>query len=124
MPATVYSGIEAANASFMEAVRTGNEQRFIGLYCDDAILLLPGRAPASGSAAAQAFFTSFAARGVREIQLTTLEVEEFGDRAWERGSAESRGADGTILGKANYMVIWKRSASGWQIYRDILNASS
>ena len=70
------------------------------------------------------FFASFEARGVREVKLTTLEAEGAGDYAWERGTWETLGADGASTGAGKYIVIWKRGANGWQLHRDILNASS
>lgn len=56
------------------------------------------------------------------IQLTTLEVEQFGLGAWERCSAESKGADATILAEAKYIVISTRSPAEWQIYIELQNA--
>jgi len=119
-----HSGIEAANSDFMQAVREGYEDRFVSLYAEDAILLLPGREPLVGREGVKAFFASFKARGIREIKLTTLEIEAFEDTAWERGSSEMVGPDGAMLGKGKYIVIWKRAADGWKLYRDIVNASS
>lgn len=124
MLTSLHPGIQAANNEFMEAVRTGDEERFVRLYAEDAILLLPGRDPLIGPLGVQTFFASFKARGVREIKLTTLEVEDFGETAWERGSSEATGSDGAVLSKGKYIVIWKRAADGWKLYRDILNAST
>ena len=87
-------------------------------------LRTPGREPLVGRAGVQTFFASFKARGVREIKLTTLEVEHFGETAWERGSSEAAGPDGAVLAKGKYIVIWKRFGDEWKLYRDILNAST
>lgn len=117
-----HSSIEAANSAFIEAVRAGDEGRFVGLYAEDAILL-PGRDPTVGPSGVQTFFASFAACGVRDIKLTTLEVEDFGETAWERGTFEMMGSDGAVLGRGKYIVIWKHKPDGWKLYRDIVNAS-
>lgn len=122
--ATLHAEIQAANERFMEAVSTGDEERFLRLYTDDAILLLPGRDALTGRAGPEAFFASFKARGVREVRLTTLEVEGIGDTAWERGSSEVIGLDGRLMGKGKYIVIWKRTPDGWKLHRDIMNASA
>jgi ketosteroid isomerase-like protein len=121
---SIRAEIESANERFMAAVRTRDEAGFVALYSPDAVLLLPGREPLQGHAGARMFFSSFEARGVREIKLTTLEVEGLGETAWERGASQALGADGTVKGTGKYIVIWKRGASGWQLHRDILNASS
>jgi ketosteroid isomerase-like protein len=118
------SEVESANERFMSAVRTRDEESFVRLYSPDAVLLLPGREPLEGEAGARAFFTSFEARGVCEVRLKTLEVEGVGDAAWERGTSEAVGVDGSVKGRGKYIVIWKRGPDGWQVHRDILNASS
>jgi ketosteroid isomerase-like protein len=123
MPYTQHTGIDAANKQFMEAVKAGEEEVFVRLYTDDAMLLLPGREPLVGHVGVQAFFATFRARGVREINLTTLEVEALGDTAWERGSFELTSSDGAALGNGKYLVIWKRSSDGWKLHRDIVNSS-
>ena len=122
--ATFHAEIKAANRRFMEAVRTHDEEGFAALYTEDAILLLPGREPLIGLPGVRTFFASFEARGIREIQLTTLELEALGDTAWERGSSEATGSGGTVVGKGKYIVIWKQVAGGWKLHRDILNASA
>jgi len=122
--ANLHSDIQAANERFMDAVRTGDEERFVRLYTDDAVLLLPGREPLEGIAGVKTFFASFKTRGVREIKLTTIELEGFGDTAWERGASQITGLEGGMLGKGKYIVIWKRASDGWKLHRDILNASS
>jgi ketosteroid isomerase-like protein len=119
-----HPGIEAANNEFMQAVVAGDEVRFVNLYTKDAILLLPGRDPLIGWEGAQTFFASFKVRGIREIKLSTLEVEAFDETAWERGSSVVMGADGAVLGKGKYIVIWKRVADGWKLHREIMNAST
>jgi uncharacterized protein (TIGR02246 family) len=124
MPNSFHPGIEVANRKFMDAVRTGDEERFVRLYAEDAILLLPGSDPLVGRVGAQEFFASFKAGGVSEIELTTLEVEALGETAWERGSFESMGPGTALLGRGKYIVIWKQAADGWEIYRDIVNASA
>lgn len=119
---SLHPGIDAANRDFMDAVRTADEQRFVTLYATDAILLLPGREPLIGHEGARTFFESFRARGVHLLKLTTLEVEVFDGTAWERGSSEVAGVDGAVFGRGKYIVIWKRTATGWKLYRDIMNA--
>jgi uncharacterized protein (TIGR02246 family) len=121
---SLHAEIASVNKRFMAAISEGDEERFVQLYSRDAVLLLPGREPLEGEAGVRAFFASFAARGVREIRLQTLELEGFGDAAWERGSSEARDADGVVKARGKYIVIWKRGADGWKLHRDILNAST
>jgi uncharacterized protein (TIGR02246 family) len=113
--------IARVNQRFMQAVRSGDRTAFVALYTEDAVVMLPGRPALEGAAAPGQFFDGMKARGVTEVRLTTLELELHGDTAWERGRAESLRADGTPLGTAKYIVVWKRSDRGWRIHRDIMN---
>lgn len=122
--ATFQHEIEAANRMFMQAVKMRDEDAFVSLYTEDAILLLPGRDPLFGLPGVRVFFSSFVTRGICEIQLMTLEFEATGDTAWERGSSEAYGAGGAIASKGKYIVIWKQIAGNWKLHRDILNASA
>lgn len=121
---TLRTEIESANKLFMAAVQSRDEEGFVRLYTPDAILLLPGRDPLVGAAGVRTFFASFAARGISEVKLTTIEAEGLGDMAWERGSSEAIAADGSVMGRGKYIVIWKRDVAGWKLHRDILNAST
>ena len=121
---TFHQSIQAANNRFMHAVKMRDEEAFVSLYTEGAILLLPSRDPLSGEPGVRTFFASFEARGIQEVQLTTLELEVLGDTAWERGSSEAYGVGGKVLGKGKYIVIWKQIAGTWKLHRDILNASA
>ena len=116
--------IARVNERFMQAVRSGHRDAFVALYTDAPVIMLPGRPALEGAAAPGQFFDGMKSRGVAEVRLTTLELEVHGDNAWERGRAESVRADGTLLGIAKYIVIWKRSDRGWRIHRDIMNADA
>lgn len=116
--------IEIRNNEFMAALRNRDKRAFVALYAPDAILLLPNMGTLEGHEGAEAFFHSFEKRGIAEVRLTSHEVESHGEMAWERGASEALRPDGTPLGRGSYMVIWKRSASGWVIYRDIVTPAA
>lgn len=63
--------------------------------------------------------------GIRNVKLTTLEVELLGRTAAEVGQYEIdvKPASGTAMhDHGKYIVLWKRDAKGeWQLYRDIFN---
>jgi ketosteroid isomerase-like protein len=91
------------------------------LYTEDAVLMIPNLEALEGHAGAARFFEAFENRGIAEVRLRTIEVEDFGHNAWERGRAEQLRSDGSVLGRSKYIVIWKRTEAGWRIYRDIMN---
>ena len=67
--------------------------------------------------------------GVKEIKLTTGEVDVHGDTAIETGdwtiTVQPPGAAEPIANadEGKYMVVWKRSHGKWLFYRDIWNSS-
>ena len=54
--------------------------------------------------------------------LVTQEVEVDGDGAWECGTSEWVQPDGQVVDRGKYIVIWKRTESGWKLHRDIMNS--
>jgi uncharacterized protein (TIGR02246 family) len=116
------SEIEAVNARFMALYAAGDVAEFSRLYTEDAIVMLPGAEALAGRAGAAKFLEGAKARSIARVKLTTLELEVFGDAAWERGTAEAEYADGRIAARNKYIVIWKRTREGWQLHRDIMNS--
>lgn len=116
--------IARINQIFMECVRTRDENRFAGLYTADAIVMTNNAPLLIGRTGAAQFFAALQKKGIAEIRLTTLEVESMGDSAWERGASAVHDHTGAVIGRGNYVVIWKRTLQGWQLYRDIMNTAA
>lgn len=116
--------IATVNRQFMDLVKAGERDGFAQLYTEDAILMTPNAPAMAGRAAALKFIDGMKARGVAEVRLATEELEVFGDTAWERGSSQMLRADGGLMGRGKFIVIWKRTAAGWRLHRDIMNADA
>ena len=56
------------------------------------------------------------------IVLTTDEVLDHGDTANEVGRYELKAGDATA-DKGSFLVVWKKTADGWKLYRDIIASS-
>lgn len=115
--------IAKVNQIFMACIRSGDRERFIRLYAEDAILLANGAPPLLGHEGAGHFFSVLMDKGIAEVRLSTLEIELTGDTAWERGSSVAHNEAGKIVGRGNYIVIWKRTQTGWKLFRDIMNTA-
>jgi ketosteroid isomerase-like protein len=57
---------------------------------------------------------------VKEVTLTTADVESAGDLAVETGTVKLVAKDGKLT-QARYLVVWKREGGGWKLHRDIWN---
>ena len=122
---TARDGIEATMKTFLESLSGGNAAGVAAQYTDDAVLLPPETARIDGREGIQGFWQALIDAGVRDVAVTTQEVDDFGDVANDVGtiSATAPSEDGgrvQLAGK--YLVVWKRGGDGtWRLHRDIWN---
>jgi uncharacterized protein (TIGR02246 family) len=127
LPAVAEDGIraeiEAANAKWEAAAARGDGAAVAALYTADGQLLPSGSDVVSGSQVIADFWQAVFDSGVKGVTLETVEVEGHGDTAHEVGRLELRGADGQVLDRGKYIVIWKKEGGSWKLQRDIWNTS-
>jgi len=119
---TVRQEIEAAVQRFVMLANTGSLEAFADLYTEDALIMMPGMAAVDGRDGAVIFGERIRSRRPARLVLATQEVEGVGDGAWERGTSEWVQPDGQVVDRGKYIVIWKRTESGWKLHRDIMNS--
>jgi uncharacterized protein (TIGR02246 family) len=117
------SEIEAANKIFEAAFARGDSAGVAALYTDKAQLLPAGSDFVTGTGAIAEFWQSAFDAGMKGVSLVTGEVEKHGDTAYEVGELEIVGADGSVMDRAKYVVIWKKEKGGWKLHRDIWTTS-
>ncbi len=115
------AAIGAANDRFMEAFAAGDAQAVARLYTEDAKLLPPGSDAVEGRAAIAEFWRAVIMGGVARVSLNLDEVHGSGDWAYELSRWAMYDADGGAVGEGKYIVIWRRTAEGWRLHRDIWN---
>ena len=119
----VRSEIEAANKTLEAAVSRSDGPGVAALYTDNAQVLPAESDFVTGTEAIGQFWQAAFDSGIKGVSLVTLEVENHGDTAYEVGKLELRGADGKVLDRAKYVVIWKKKATSWKLHRDIWTTS-
>lgn len=119
----IRSEIEAANRIFEATFGRGDAAGLAALYTDDAQLLPAQSDFVTGTEAIGKFWQGAMDAGLKEVTLATMEVEKHGDTAYEVGKLEIRDADGTVLDRAKYIVIWKKERGSWKLHRDIWTTS-
>ena len=120
---SVRSEIEAANKIFEAAVSRSDGPGVAALYTDNAQLLPAQSDFVTGTEAIAQFWQAAFDSGMKGVSLVTLEVENHGDTAYEIGKLEIRGADGKVLDRGKYVVIWKKEGTSWKLHRDMWNSS-
>jgi len=122
---TARDSIEATIKTLLECLNGGDAAGVAAHYTDDAALLPPDAARIDGREGIQGVWQGLIDADVRDVALTTQEVDVFGDVANEVGtiSATAPSEDGgrvQLAGK--YVAVWKRGGDGnWRLRRDIWN---
>lgn len=120
---TARDSIEATLKTFSMSLNGGDAAGVAAHYTDDAALLPPNTARIDGREGIQGAWQAVIDAGVRDVALTTQEVDVFGDVANEVGtiSATAPSEDaGRVQWAGKYVAVWKRGGDGiWRLHRDI-----
>jgi uncharacterized protein (TIGR02246 family) len=122
-PSDIRGVIEEGNQQWSAAFSTGDSAALAAMYTPNAQLFPMHREIVSGIEAIQQFWQGVMASGVKGATLTTLEVDEQGDTAYEVGKYELRGEGHKVLDHGKYVVVWKREQGQWRLHRDIWNST-
>jgi len=117
----VRDAVEAGNRAFIAAFLRGDAAAVANLYTENAHVIAPGAPVARGRAAIAAAWQKAIDSGIKDVGLTTGDVESAGDLACETGVVRLVGRDGVVT-EARYVVVWKREKGRWKLHRDIWNA--
>lgn len=116
--------IEAVDRQFEAEMRARNASGLAAIYTAAGQALPPNSATVSGHTDIAAFWQGAIDMGIAEVELKTLELEEFGDTAIQVGHFALKTAEGTLADNGKYIVIWKREKGAWKWHRDIWNSSN
>jgi uncharacterized protein (TIGR02246 family) len=123
-PASVRAAIVAANREFMNAFAANDAQALGLLFTEDAALLPPNAEPVSGRTAITSFWETLLMLPVREVRLETGEIYGAGDVVTEEGRYTLLNDRDEPSEEGKYLVVWKRGAQGWKLYRDLWNSNA
>ncbi len=122
---TVRDSIEATLKSFVESLNVGDAAGVAAHYTDDAAVLPPDAARIDGHEGIQGVWQSLIDADIRDVALTTQEVDVFGDVANEVGTITATAPSedgGRVQWAGKYVAVWKRGGDGtWRMHRDIWN---
>jgi ketosteroid isomerase-like protein len=113
--------IVAANKEFEAAHLRGDAAAIAAQYAENAQILWPDRDIIQGRKAIEEAWRKDIAGPGRKAKLTTLEIEQHGDWAFETGKMLVTAPDGKVIYDGKYLCIWKRENGHWKIHRDVSN---
>lgn len=119
------TAIVGAAAQYRQGWLNGDTAMALSVISDDVQLMLPGAPDVHGQAGARGVFVE----EMTQYHIPTLTVHRqelllHGDHAIDIGTYEEtmvpkRGA--TIYATGRYIVVWRREAGGWRMWRYMLN---
>jgi len=120
---SIRKAIEKNNAVYFRLFAK-NDSAILNLYADDACLLVPNELPICGREALKKDFEdTFAAGRVKGVKFKTTDIYGDGkEYVTEEGTWQVFGAGGKLIDDGKYLKLWKRTKTGWKIFRDLFNS--
>ena len=116
------SEIKAQNDKLSASFKKGDVASCLTLYAEDGCFLAPNAETFRGKDQIKIFLQGAMDAGLKELNLTTHELEIMGDSAIEVGAYELLAEGGVQADIGKFMVFWKKIEGSWLLYRDIINS--
>lgn len=112
--------IAKSNAIYFQAFEKNDSTLFIERYAEDACIMMPNAPQMCGRSEVANFFKmayeQFGLRGGKFI--TTAVYGDGKEYVTEEGLWQSLNDKGELVDDGKFLVLWKKTANGWKMYRD------
>jgi len=117
--------IAKSNEIYFQAFEKGESSKFIDRYTYDCWIMSPNSPTLCGVDAPLDFFnTAYYEFGVRNGRFITIAIfGDDGEFVTEVGFYHLFDAKNVMLDDGKYLVLWKKTAAGWKMFRDSFNSS-
>jgi ketosteroid isomerase-like protein len=117
--------IAKSNDTYFTAFVNNDSAVFINSYAEDACILAPNTPAACGHEAIARFFRSaYQDYGLRNGKFITTNIYGDGkEYVTEEGLWQSYNANGELFDDGKFLVLWKRTKSGWKMFRDSFSSN-
>jgi uncharacterized protein (TIGR02246 family) len=119
------AALKAITTAWMDAHNAGDVEKIVAMYTEDAVLMPPHAAGATGHAGIRAFLTTdTAAAKAAGVKLVpgAATAGVAGDTGWESGSYTVVDASGATVDGGSYLSVSRKSNGTWLLSRDIYNS--
>lgn len=131
--------LDKLNAEFTAAFNAKDAARLASFYTEDALLMPPNQPMVKGRPNIEAFWRGAFEQGLTNLRLRPLESVISGNQAFEAGTATltvktggtamtgttgAGGAGASVTDSSKYIVVFKRTETGWRMAYDIFNSDA
>jgi uncharacterized protein (TIGR02246 family) len=119
------TALKATTAAWLDAYNAGDVEKIVALYAEDAVLMPPHAAVATGHAGIRAFLTTDTAgakAGGVKLVPGAATAGVAGDTGWESGSYKVVDASGATVDSGSYLSVSRKSNGKWLYIRDTYNS--
>lgn len=118
--------IAASNALYFQAFEKGDSSIFIDRYAEDCCIMAPEGPQICGPIAPLEFFRiAYHDIGLRNGKFITTAVYGDGvEYVTEEGLWQSFDANGVMFDNGKFLVLWKKTARGWKMFRDSFSSNN
>lgn len=93
------------------------------IYAPDATILGPGSPPVAGQKAIASFWHTASIRGMHNIELQFIDLEQSGDKIIARGKYVMNNKQNEIIDIGKFIAIYKKEGTKWRLQTDMFNTS-
>ena len=111
--------IKELDSGVADGINTGDAAAVAGYYTDDAAIHPPGAGRMDGKEAIQEYWQAAIDAGLSDVSIVATSVDITGDSSVSVGTLSGKMGGADLSGK--YIVIGKKTDSGWKISQDIWN---
>lgn len=105
-----------------EAFIRGDSSLYLKSFTPDACVLAPNMPTLCGQQGLTRFYKGTRQAGIRDVVFTSLGLYgQTAEYVTEQGSFEVFDGDAHSRGKGKVINIWKKTAQGWRLFRQMLN---
>jgi uncharacterized protein (TIGR02246 family) len=120
--------IKAVNKAWNDNYAAGDAGAVVALYADDAVVLAPGYATASGRDAIRTLIeTDVAGSKAAGVSLNISPestVDMSGDVAWQTGTFTVTDASGAQIDSGKFLSVLRKKDGKWSLIRDAWNSDT
>ncbi|MCW3119348.1 MAG: hypothetical protein JWM28_3430 [Chitinophagaceae bacterium] len=114
--------VDAANKQLSTSLANGDSATAADVYAADAEFMGPNAPAVKDRKNIAAQFGGMIHSGATKLDVVTVDLWGGEELLGEEGTYTLATKDGHQLDKGKYIVLWKKEAGKWKVFRDCLNS--